>query len=451
MLSSCGSSGAPRVLFPDDKPYRGTGPGAIVWDGGPRCPGGAGARVGVIGDRDLSSTPTIPRTGAHTSIAPLGPLSAVAGPHGQIVIAGSTTARSTEALVVQGRADGPFAPLSTDTGTGITTAVDDTGTATGGSGTGRPATDTAGLAGDAPRALNTAYLGDVALAYYSTAPGGPLRLEIERYFARTLGQAVPVQSASTAPIGALTVAMDFRSDALLAWAQGGSIYARDLPASGAHHALQRLGPAGSHPHIATLLSDDNRAIVMWIDQDRAQTSVYIDYSMSGVLFGKPRLLERFIDPDALAPPGGSPQLIRLSSESVMTAWAGVTAGRWVLRTAPIDQHGLQTIGTIAAPGTDELLSDLAPGPDGDAILLWTEPLSTPTGAPDLARQRLFAARGIDALPARTIFDTPAEVAPAGPLSGATLALDPDTDRAIAAWQGEGDSIRYSIRSADPAG
>ena len=244
--------------------------------------------------------------------------------------------------------------------------------------------------------------------------------------------------------------MDFRSDALVAFAQGGEVYARDLPSSGAHHVLQRLGPAGSHPHILALLSDDNRGIVMWVRQRGATTSIYFDYSAAGVRFGPPRLLESFTDPDRLAPPTGGLQLIRLSSESVMSAWAGAEDGHWVVRSAPIDQHGLQQISTISNPDGDALLSALQPGPKSEAIALWTQPLRTATGAPNLAQQSLLAARGIDALPGKTIFGQPEEVAPPGPISDATLAIDPDTDRAIAAWRGSGGSIRYSIRPENPS-
>ena len=60
VLSSCGSIGAPRVLFPDDKPYRATGPGGLVWAAGPRCPAGAGARVAEIGGGDIPGAPLAP-------------------------------------------------------------------------------------------------------------------------------------------------------------------------------------------------------------------------------------------------------------------------------------------------------------------------------------------------------------------------------------------------------
>jgi hypothetical protein len=415
-LSSCGSLGAPYVLFPENKPNRATGPGALVWSAGTRCPGGAGARVSLIGAGDLPGAPAPPRSASHQSIAPRGQLMAASGPHGQIAISGAST-NAQEGLLVQGSADGPFATLS------------------------------GGPGGSDQRAVATAYLGDVALA--SSHPG--VQLRIERYFAHTFGPPVTVMSAGSSPLSALTVAMDFRTDALLAWAQDGELYARDLPGSGVRHRLQRIGPAGSRTHVVALLSDDNRGILMWTEQRGNRTSVYMDYSATGVRFGAPKLLERFVDPHGLAPPTGAVQLIRLSSESVMAAWSGAEAGHWVLRTAAIDQRGLQQVSTISNPAGDALLSALSPGPGGEAIVLWTEPQSTTGGAPDLNHQSLMAARGIDASPGRTIFGAPEQLAGPGTVANATVGLDPATDRAVAVWEGPGGSIDYSIRSENPTG
>jgi hypothetical protein len=244
--------------------------------------------------------------------------------------------------------------------------------------------------------------------------------------------------------------MDFRSDALLAWAQGGSVWVRDLPAKGPPRAPRRLGPSGSAPHVAALLSDDNRGMVMWSARHGNVTETYLDYSSTGPRFGRPSLLERDDDPPGITPPASSPLLIRLSSESVMSAWAGVENGDWVIRTAPIDQRGLQAVSTISPPGTNALLSALAPGPRGEALALFTEPETGGDGGPAASSETLWAARGIDAAPGRTVFALPEQVAPAGVIAGATVAVEPGSDRALAAWRGAGGQIVYSLRAPDPA-
>jgi hypothetical protein len=450
VLSACPAEPPARVVFPSDSPSRSTGPGAIVWSATAGCPGGDGARVAAIGAEDEPGASVVPRTATGRPIAPRGALQATGAPHGQIAIAGYATRAVTEGLLIQGPAAGPFSVLAPTAGS------------------------------SAPMALATAYLGDVALASppapnpplaSPSAPNPPLSsppapsspsgsasagvigqatridVHVERFFARGFDRNIATSAAGSGGVRALTLAMDYRSEALAVWAQGGSIYSRLVPQRGAAGPLQRLGPTGAHPRIAAVLSDDRRAIVAWAESRGSETKVYLDRSATGVRFGAPQLLERFHDPDGLPSPAASPSLVRLSSESVVLAWAGSAAGHWAIRAAPVDLNGLGAISTIAAPGGDALLADLAAGPVGDALVLWTEPAPTAAGAPDMRRQALFAARGYDGAPPRTLFGEPEQVAPPAPVGDASVALDPRSDRAVAVWQGEAGATEYSIRTA----
>ena len=396
------------MLFPSDKPNQPTGPGALVWRASSSCAGGEGLRVSRIAADDAPNSPTIPNPGGR-AVAPRGALAASVAPHGQILIAGAGGGAP-----IQGSSAGPFAPLSTLAST------------------------------PAPLAMTSAYLSDAALA--APAPDGRLLLHVERYYGHGFDRSAVISSTGARAARALTLAMDFRTDALAVWAASGSIYAHDMPASGTVHAVQRLAPTSSHLRIAALLSDDNRAIVSWAEESHGVTSVYVDRSSVGVRFGSPTLLERFTNPDGLASPSGSPRLVRLSSESVMMAWAGAAEGHWVVRTAAIDLDGVGSPTTIGSPGGDALLADLVPGPDGDALVAWTQPQTTSAG-PDMRNQSIFAARGFDAYPQRTVFGHPEEVASAGPNSDPSLAFDPADDRALASWRGEGGTLQYAVRSA----
>jgi hypothetical protein len=423
-LSVCPATAGARVVFPSDSPSHATGQGAVIWSASSACPGGEGARVAVIGASEQPGAASIPHTAAGQKLAPHAPLTASAGPHGQIVIAGASpdtriNGPGSNRLLIQGTAGGPFTPLQ----------------APGGSAT--------------PIALTTAYLGDLAVA--SPPAGlpdrGGLNVHVERFFSHRFVRNVSARTPEHGALQALTLAMDFRSEALAVWAQRGAIYARLVTNKGTVRPLQRLASVGSDPRISALLSDDNRAIVAWAEQRGPQTSVYVDRSAPGVHFSSPQLVERFNDPDGLSSPAASPSLVRLSSESVILAWAGAAAGHWVVHTAPVDLNGVQSVGTFAAPGEDARLAALAAGPDDDALLLWTEPLSTAGGLPDMARQAIFAARGTDAGPGHASFDEPEQVAPPGPVNDPAVALDPSSDRAVAVWQGEAAKIEYSIRSA----
>jgi hypothetical protein len=394
------------VLFPSDKPNQPTGPGALVWRASSSCAGGEGLRVSRIAADDAPDSPTIPNAGTS---GPHGALSASVAPHGQILIAGARGGAP-----IQGSASGPFAPLSALAST------------------------------PAPLAMTSAYLSDCALA--APSPDGRLLLHVERYFGHGFDRSAVISSTGARSARALTLAMDFRTDALAVWARSGSIYAHDIPASGTAHAVQRLASTSSHLRIAALLSDDNRAIVAWAEESHGVTYVYVDRSSVGVHFGSPTLLERFTNPDGLALPAGSPRLVRLSSESVMMAWGGAAEGHWVVRTAAIDLEGVGSPTTLAAPAGDALLADLASGPDGDALVAWTQPQMTPAG-PDMRNQSIFAARGFDAYPKRTVFGHPEEVVSPGPNSDPAVAFDPADDRALASWRGEGGALQYAVRSA----
>ena len=224
-----------------------------------------------------------------------------------------------------------------------------------------------------------------------------------------------------------------------------------MKASAAWRGSSVRAGAGGRGRQRIQLSDDYRGIIAWSEQRAGETRVYLDRSDTGVHFGAPQLLESFRDPDGVSSPAASPTLVRLSSESVMMAWAGAAAGHRVVRTAAIDLLGVGTPSTISAPAGDALLADLTPGPDGDALVLWSEPQTEPDGAPDLGEQAIYAARGIDAYPRQTLFDAPEELAGPGPNSDATVAIDPADDHALAVWLGAGGQLQYSVGAAPAHG
>ncbi len=105
--------------------------------------------------------------------------------------------------------------------------------------------------------------------------------------------------------------------------------------------------------------------------------------------------------------------------------------------------------TIATPGGDALLADLAPGPAGDALVLWTEPLPSALGPPDVTRQAIFASRSQDAYPGRTRVRRTGAGRAAGAGERCERRARPGSDRAVAVWQGEDGAIEYSIGDAPP--
>jgi hypothetical protein len=414
-LTACAGAAQPaRIVFPSDSPTHRTGAGLLAWANGPACPGGEGTRVSAIGPGDVPVAAARAAAGAAAgALLALRSFALAGAPSGSVAIAG-VSVHGAGAALLEGRAGAPLLSPGVTAGAG---------------------------AGGAP-VLASAYLGDVALAAPARAQEG-LRVRVQRWYASSWG---PWRTlAASGGVSSPTLALDYRSDVLALWQQGGVLYARDLPASGPPGKLQALARVAPGAHAAALLSDDNRAIVAWSEQRGAQVSVYLDQSAGGVRFGPPQLLERFPAPGGLAAPAASPALVRLRSESVMLAWAGAAAGRWVVRTAPVDQLGLQSTGTLAAPAGSALLAGLAPGPDGGALAVWTEPQAGADGAPDLDRQAIAAARGIDTRPGITSFGPRELIAPPGPFTQPTVAFDPGSGRALAVWKQRGGGLLYALR------
>ena len=205
-------------------------------------------------------------------------------------------------------------------------------------------------------------------------------------------------------------------------------------------------------HVAAVLSDDGRAIVAWSEQQGAETGVYIDRSGARVRFRSAQLLESFSDPDGLSAPAASPSLVRLSSESVMVAWAGASAGHWVVRTAPVYKSGVG--GTARSPRRARTYCSecLAAGPAADALVLWTQPQPS-AGAAGGARTASRSSPRRASMPriahrvrrAANWWRRPRRC------MGSSAAYDPDSDRAVAVWRGQDGRIEYSDteQRADP--
>jgi hypothetical protein len=311
----------------------------------------------------------------------------------------------------------------------------------------------------APVALSSSYLGDTVLAsaVRTRGTGWAIAVRVQRHYSYVF--APPrLLPAGPAPLSAVAVAMDYRADTLIAWAAGGSVYARELPATGGIGSLQRLGSAGSEPEIGALLSDDGHAIVAWGSQSAAPdggTRTTIELSLCEEGSTAPGLcsagiVERFPDPPRFPPPAGSLRLIRLSSEAVMVAWTGIGAGRYVVRASPVSlRRGAWAPVTISGPGGgDAVLADLVAGPHAEALALWTAAPRTASGVPDPWRRAIRAARGHYAGAGEVAFAAPEVLAPAGPAGTPAAAIDPHTGLALAAWA-EGNRITYALRVPGP--
>jgi hypothetical protein len=403
-LASCALV-PPAVVFPSAAPSIPTGAGAIVWASAPPACAPSGGAPGAsvsLAPLDRADRAGSPLTRAIATPGPPG-LQAVGGSRGRIT-ASSLPARSESPL------GGRYVVLQ-----GGAHAV--------------PARVLGGHAGAV--ALARAYLGDVAVATATSAPAIVVR--VQRYFRGSFATLARIAIAP-APTSALTATMDYRSDVLVAWQQGGAVFAHMLRASGRAEPTQRLGASGSDPQLVALVSDNDHGMVAWSSTSAAagvpRTTIYLDLSGAGVRFGAPLRLASFADPALAGAEEGSLALVRLSSENVLMAWTQREHGHYVVRAAPAVYAARRPPALLSDRRAQSVLSDLAPGPAGEAVALWR---SSPGAAFDGAHVQLWSARAFIARHDRPGALPPQLLAGAGTNAAARVAVDPATDRAVAAW------------------
>jgi hypothetical protein len=419
-LGRCAAAG-PLVAFPSESPFLPTGPGAVVWA---TQASGCGAALGGP-----------PGAGWSLSVAPLssGERAAVVRassqpgpPPATLQLVGGSQGRVTAAAAVRDGAG--FVLLQGRAGAGMSRL----------------------LGGRAPAvALARAYLGDAAIA--SVVPGPAIAVWVQRYFRHAFvrQKLIPVPAG---PVSALTATMDYRADVLLAWQQNGSIYARMVRASGRSDPAQRLGTSAPDPQLRALVSDNDHGMVAWSSTTAgaarpAQTATYLDLSAAGVRFRAPRRLASFSDPSLVGRSHGSLSLVRLSGENVLMAWTARERGHYVIRAAPAVYAARRPAAALSDPRAQSVLSDLAPGPAGEAIALWRA--SHGSGF-DATRAELWAARTFIARHDRPGSAAPELLAAAGPKLAASVAVDPANDHAVAAWLAGG-AARGRIEYASAPG
>lgn len=467
---SASMTAAPLIVFPAAEPQSRSGPGALLWTAPRGCAAGSAAAAtlgagsaeaygATLSADDLPGVglPLAGGAGGLTAIAAAGTAA------GQVVVAGSAAGEGSgggaEAAAGSGADEGA------DSGSGRSA---DLGALAEGRTVG--AFTTQSLGGPAtPVAAASSYLGDTALVSPVRNPGAgwAIAVRVQRHYSSAFARPRLLPTGPAA-VSAVAVAMDYRADILLAWASGGSVDAREIPATGRIGPVRRLGGAGVEPQIGALLSDDGHAIVAWSSQSTAPGSgarppdTTVALSICDESAGAARdscgarTVERFRDPPRFPPPPGSPRLIRLSSEAVMLAWTGSSAGRYVVRASPVSlRRGAWAPVTISGggptipPGQDAVLADLVPGPDAEALALWTTAPRSPNGAPNPRRRAILAAQGHYAGAGEVAFAAPEVLAPTGPNGAPAAAFDEQSGQALGAWA-RGNRITYALRAAGSA-
>ena len=414
-IGTCAPAVGPKVVFPYRTPQSASGRGAILWLGAvPHCGSSPTLDAASLHSDDL---PSIARTFTGSS-GVLAPLVTAWTSAGQVVAAFGTAAGAVFGEGDAGRSLGPLAPL-------------------GGPG---------GLVATAD-----GYIGD-AVVVNTVRRGGEQLIELrpQRHYDGSFERPVTL-AVGPAPIVALSVAMDFRADSIVLWAQGGIAYARWITNDRHVFPTRTLGPAGYAPQLAAVLSDNNHAFVMWTDEpppgSAGTATIYLEHSGDAVTFASPRVLRSFTEPAGQRLTPGAIALERLApSEGVLAAWTWVSGGDFVVSAAGLVSAGPLRTQTLAQPGADLRLAALASGPRDDAVAVLEQAPRAARGF-DATHQAILAARSAGG---RVAFETPVQLAPAALNSAPSVAIDPASDRAVVAWQttpaGGVPQVAYAVRA-----
>jgi hypothetical protein len=411
-LRACAASAGPAIAFPSASPSIPTDPGAIVWTREQSCarsaalPASGGLQLVVSalgGGDDLARTSTQPSPSGSVT-APL----AVGASFGRVAVAVPLRPGGPGVTILEGRAGTPLR-----TGLVLADAAE-------------------------PYSLAHAYLGDAAIA--AVIPGPAIEVRVERYFRSGFGPPMRI-AIGPGRVSALSATMDYRADVLVAWQQGGVIYAHMLRASGRGEPTQLVGSSRPDPQLQALVSDNDHGMIAWSSTTAgaaARTRVHVALSGAGVRFAGSRLVASFPDPQRAGALRGSLALVRLSTENVMLAWTDFEGAHYVVRAVPAVFAGRRHSTRLSDPAAQSVLVGLAPGPAGEAVALWRS-AQLPYGPSEL-----WAAHAtIHVL----VGSRPAEmVAPAAVHVGARLAIDPGNDRAVAAWLAPGarPHVEYAV-------
>jgi hypothetical protein len=251
--------------------------------------------------------------------------------------------------------------------------------------------------------------------------------------------------------------MDYRSDVLVAWEQNGAVYAHMLRASGRPEPTQLVGASGSNPQLQALVSDNDHGMIAWSStetgQAGARTRVVLALSRAAVRFGRTRAVASFADPRAVGSSPGALALVRLSTENVMLAWTEADQGHYVVRAIQAVFAGAKPATLLSDPSGQSVLAGLAPGPAGEAVALWRGAralgTSAAAGATELWAARTYMKRGgrVGSHAAELIVSA---AAGATTDPAPSIAVDPATDRAVAAWLTPGPRPRLEYATGPPA-
>jgi hypothetical protein len=253
----------------------------------------------------------------------------------------------------------------------------------------------------------------------------------------------PIRLAVDGRTVAGTVALNARGDALAVWERPvrgttgeRDVYARIRTAGGRLGSARNLGSSVTIPTFSAALGDRRRAVVAWLGQrvseGNALSPATIEVAATAARgpFGPPRRVE-------VVPVTGTGRYVGQAGVRVamrpdgaaVVAWTGYTGERFAVRVAPVSQTAVEAPQTVSDPARETVLSDLAVGPSGQAVVAGLQGLrgADPTGP-------VSVVAAVRPAGAATFGGLEPIVGPGPIVEGVDLAYDPVRGAPVAAWR-----------------
>ena len=217
-----------------------------------------------------------------------------------------------------------------------------------------------------------------------------------------------------AKIGDAVLAGNSAGRTVIAWRNGGSVYARIRTAAGKLMKARRLGPTHNVTTIKAAVAERGQALVAWTGEDVAggmtvgPRTIRVAFARRGKAFGRARTIERIFHPPVYS--DASKLQAGFAADRGVVAWTGTDG----VHAEILGRDGRRLASARISPqGQGSHLADVATDATGIAAVSWTT-----SGAADLTPYMSLL------LPNANAFAAPERISDSHASDDARLAIDP---------------------------
>ncbi|MBA3327955.1 MAG: hypothetical protein H0T43_06605 [Solirubrobacterales bacterium] len=259
--------------------------------------------------------------------------------------------------------------------------------------------------------------------------------------------AAPVRLARGERVRGAAVATNARGDALAAWEDDRVIRTRMRTAAGRAGRIERLG-RGVQSSFSVALGPTRRAVVAWGSQRVSEGDAlgpfeaFATYRAVGARFGSAQLVGRSTLTGTgryVAEAGVRAAVAARRATVTYTAFDGE---RFVVRSRDLAGRRFGAAQTLSPLDRDAILADAATGSRGEQLVTWITGRHGADPIVGTSHGLMAAARA----PAAPRFAAGETITAGRYIDAASVAIDPISGRAVAAWRDVVEPVAYAVRA-----